>query len=420
MRCGSVFRAALALCLGLCVGGATPLLFDVASLFELEGDAVDDPSGGAEDWDVLYAAGPGPAGGALSFTGVIPDYCPSPPCEVIYTGGGSRDDFDLPAWQFQIGNPPDNDDISNAYAATYRDAMTGHLVACFGLDRYASNDGTQVGFWFLQGPVDFDEQSLALSGSHVVGDLLVLSSVPAGGAMQPMFSAYRWVGSGGDTGAGGSLQTLATGGNLTVQVNTGTGSGGAGGGQDKAPWPYEHKDTGPGDFPPRCFIEGRADVSALFGGATPCAYTTFVAATRTGPMVGTSLRDVVIAPLPGAFTDLGDALPGAGGPPALRGVGSLHAGTCMGLQLTQAAPNRPATLFTAFADNPTPFKGGLLHPVRPVSQIALFTNGAGEISLSSNWPGGLGGLTLVLQYAISDPTAVLGVSLSNAILGNVP
>ncbi len=72
-----------------------------------------------------------------------------------------------------------------------------------------------------------------------------------------------------------------------------------------------------------------------------------------------------------AWTDLGYALPGSGGAPLLAGTGSPIAGGPVDLLLTHANPSSPAALFTGFASNPTPFKGGKLLPVAGVAHRVL-------------------------------------------------
>jgi len=121
------------------------------------------------------------------------------------------------------------------------------------------------------------------------------------------------------------------------------------------------------------------------------------------------------------WSDLGLALAGTFGPPALSGTGSLLAGKPGALTLSNARPSAPAYLFIGPANGSAPFKGGTLVPVPPLMTLSLFTNGAGGIPLAwAAWPGGLSGLNLYFQYAIPDAGAPVGVALSNALKAHVP
>ena len=403
-------RVVLVLCVGLSLTAAGPLVLDLNSIFEQDGDASDDPFDAAEDWDTLYAGGANDGGTPIAFTGVVPDHCGLQSCEVAFIFN-SRDDMDLPQWTLDHTLVADKHEISDAFAALYRDAGTNHLVAAFGLDRYDSSLDPFVGFWFLQGPVAYDDATPSLTGSHVVGDLLVHAGpmLPAGGPTP--FAVFRWVGSGGDAGSGGTLQTVTTTSDVTIQVNTGSAS---------APWPYVNQATGAGNFPTGSFLEGTADLSTLLGADLPCEFSAFVAETRSSASVTAALRDFVFGTLPTAWSDLGGAVGGSAGPPQLSGTGTLIAGTCLTLDLHDAPASKPAVLFIGLADSPTPFKGGVFHPVPVLLELHLATNPSGEILLSGTFGAGLSGQSLVLQYAITDPTAVKGVALSNGLRADVP
>jgi hypothetical protein len=111
-------------------------------------------------------------------------------------------------------NVTDKGDIQNGYAAAYLDPSNQHPILYFGLEKNASNGDNNMGVWFLRdvsvactnpstgGP------SVAFSGNHQGGDILLVAAFIGGGA-NPTVNAYRWNG-----GAGGSLgmAALATGG----------------------------------------------------------------------------------------------------------------------------------------------------------------------------------------------------------------
>jgi choice-of-anchor B domain-containing protein len=92
---------------------------------------------------------------------------------------------------------------------------------------------------------------------------------------------------------------------------------------------------------------------------------------------------------------------------------ALDSGNTATLTLDQAAPNSLAILFLSLANNPAPFKGGLLITLPIVLDLSLATNGSGSISFPV--PGGSGPVTIYAQFAIADGAQVNGVALSNAL-----
>ncbi|GJM22501.1 MAG: hypothetical protein DHS20C15_24160 [Planctomycetota bacterium] len=123
-----------------------------------------------------------------------------------------------------------------------------------------------------------------------------------------------------------------------------------------------------------------------------------------------------------AFCDAGFALAGVNGDPLLEGTGDLSSGASNSLTLSNAAASAVAGVFAAIDPvAPASFRGGTLVPI-PFLALKFATTGAtGEIPLMFNTPPGLpSGLVISVQWAITDPAAVLGVSLSNAVKGIVP
>ncbi|RKY18196.1 MAG: hypothetical protein DRQ55_13990 [Planctomycetota bacterium] len=120
------------------------------------------------------------------------------------------------------------------------------------------------------------------------------------------------------------------------------------------------------------------------------------------------------------WTDLGFALAGVSGDPLLEGFGSLTCGSINDVNLSNAAPSALSGLFIAFSSTPTPFAGGTLIPVPFLDPILLNTSATGDIPISFVMPAAPPGTEIYVQWAISDVAAVAGVSLSNALRGDVP
>src|SRR5947207_1885678 len=136
------------------------LLTHALPMFELDGDATTqnaNPNTTPDDWDRLNLPAPGgsPAH-SVAHTGLLVDTGSS---DQIFTTGGSKDQNDLNQWQHTTGSVPDKDDITDAYAAAYVNTvnsggnLVGDLIIYFGMDRFAQNGDSEVGFWFFQDQV---------------------------------------------------------------------------------------------------------------------------------------------------------------------------------------------------------------------------------------------------------------------------
>ncbi len=115
---------------------------DDNGLFELDANVLDQAAAG-DDWSNIFAG----TDSAFVDTGIVADPAP----QTIFTGGGSKDDLDIPQWKHKNGSVPDKDDITNSYAAAY--TLAGETFIYFGLDRFAVQGSANVGFWFLQDDV---------------------------------------------------------------------------------------------------------------------------------------------------------------------------------------------------------------------------------------------------------------------------
>jgi len=287
-----------------------------ADVFEIDGNALDNnpgtavPNEGGDDWDTLYADTTGPAGASTAFTGIIAD---PPPDATTFTGGGSKDDLDVPSWRHVAGSNPDKAEILNAYAAAYLGpdsddpGTESDLILYFGSDRYAVNGATNVGFWFTKQKI----APLAggtFSGVHETGDTLVLSEFTIGGTT-PGVQVWRW----DPAGTGPTCPSTVTLDDVGCKDNDGTlkltffGAGTCAadacaitnGSGTTVPWPYDAKGGGnqQGSVPAGGFFGGGINLSRLSGGARPCL-SNFVAETRSSPSTDAVLLDFVRGDFP--------------------------------------------------------------------------------------------------------------------------
>lgn len=173
---------------GLLLGIATAAVINSSNPFEMDGNATQNTS---DDWQNVNATG----GSSVAHTGVAFD--PS-----SFSGGntvtdpstfvqGSKDVDEINNWHTAAGGIPPKDDIVNAYAAAYN--VNGDLVITFGADRFANNGSAQLGFWFFQNNIAPNVAGTGFTGSHAIGDLLVLVNFDQGGGV-PTIQVLKWVG----------------------------------------------------------------------------------------------------------------------------------------------------------------------------------------------------------------------------------
>ena len=273
---GSVFFVTRAL------GGPSP------ALFQLDGNAVTDPSPavGADDWDKVFG------GTSASFSHVfIPYATESPATDATAWEPGTKATDDISQWGWQTNTSVINAkaDITNAYAAAYKDGT--NTVMYFGLDRFDESGDANVGFWFLQDPNFKLNADGTFSGQHIDGDVFIQSQfLNGGGVAVPV--EYIW--------QGGALVQQSTAGAIcttSVQPLCAIDNDGVSGrpGTITVPWTYQDKDGNPaGTITPNGFFEGGFNLNSAFGnGDLPC-FTHFIAQTGTSGASGNSetLKDL--------------------------------------------------------------------------------------------------------------------------------
>lgn len=260
--------------------------------FELDANALNgNPAG--DDWNAVVPTD-------RSSTDIVSSFVrdgENPPGDTSYfTGGGSKDLNDVPAWAWTTGDvAPDKNEITNAYAVAYRATVdtarnnVGDLLVYFGLDRYANNGDAQVGFWFFRDAVGMKPNG-TFSGAHRTGDVLVLSHFTQGGTVSDV-NVYAWVGSGGSDGAldlkitaKSCVSARANDPACAIVNQAGT----------PAPWAYVPKTGSAGVFPQGSFYEGGVDVTRLVPGVT--CFKSFMAETRSSQSVTAQLKDLVLGP----------------------------------------------------------------------------------------------------------------------------
>lgn len=255
-------------------------------LFELDGNVTDAPEPG-DDWGAVAL---GVSAASMGTTGVLADQGTAS----VFLGGGSKDTNDLDKWKWKDGSTPDKDNITNSYAAAYN--ANGELIIYFGADRFAQDGDAQLGFWFFQNDVSPNPDG-SFSGTHAIGDILVLSNFTQGGSVGEV-QVYKWVGSGGSDGAldlveGGAVVNAGTNiyclgdEHVCASVNTA---------DEPAQWAYQPKSGTPNVIPPGGFFEGGINISQTVPG-TACV-ASFLAETRSSTSPSATLKDFSVGSLP--------------------------------------------------------------------------------------------------------------------------
>jgi hypothetical protein len=118
-----------------------------------------------------------------------------------------------------------------------------------------------------------------------------------------------------------------------------------------------------------------------------------------------------------SWRSLGAALKGVMGQPVFRGSGRLREGGWVSLKLERARPYAGALLFFGGGEvTPVPLVGGTLLLPQFWSLREVVVGAEGEAELAFSWPAGIpAGIDFHGQWAVADPSAPFGVSLSNAM-----
>ncbi|MHC5211820.1 MAG: PQQ-dependent sugar dehydrogenase [Planctomycetota bacterium] len=123
---------------------------------------------------------------------------------------------------------------------------------------------------------------------------------------------------------------------------------------------------------------------------------------------------------PGTWADLGQALAGAAGEPALSGVGDLSPDSRVTLSVSGSVPSAPATLVFGLAELGAGFKGGVMVPGVEFL-LPLTLDAAGSLQLSAPWPRDVPAQTrLYLQCWMSDAAGPQGYAATNALRATTP
>lgn len=309
-------------------------------IFELEGNAIDSPAGGPEDWSSVnteYNKIPGTYAGAAKVRVFVPDFpgLPGVPFTRVQDdpafGAGCKDINDLTGCTVVTGSIPDKNQITNGYAAFYAydgpetavknpDGSTipfnggvlthrpGDLIVTMGGDLHVENGSASWGGWFTRKPIEINAAGSGFTFGRSVGDILVVAEFHEGQSGPGVtFSVARWVGTGGNVSD--TLQELFTGTALRCSTATADALGCAisnNEGPVTAPWPYIHKGDKTAapyssDFPATAFAEGILNLSAVLrlnGQGIGCISDFLFESRSSGESYSAKLKDFLVGHVP--------------------------------------------------------------------------------------------------------------------------
>ncbi|MDP5293447.1 hypothetical protein Q9290_14275 [Oceanimonas sp. CHS3-5] len=288
------FTRCLPLLAAMAIGSAWAV--DNEGLFELDyngptvANAVDDNNGGGssdgDDWeniadgsDSAIATTMGDLGGIINDTKGSNDD--------VFTGGGSKDDLDIPNWMHKSAkSTPDKDNITNAYAAAYQNAL-GEVIVYFGADRFANNGDAQMGFWFFHDNVSLNPDG-TFNGVHTIGDTLILANFSNGGTVNTI-EVWEWrPGAGSD----GNINLFKLG---DFGACDGTNPNVCALNNDSDTpsfWPYDPKFGTTGQIPDNSLFEGGINLNQVIG--DDICFSSFMAETRSSTSVDAQLKDFAL------------------------------------------------------------------------------------------------------------------------------
>jgi hypothetical protein len=247
---------------------------------------------------------------------------------------GSKDTLDISGWACNHDNNVNSKiDIMNAYSAAYTNPADGHKILYFGMEKNKNNGTNDVGFWFLQGDANCTAPTgthPSWTGTHTVGDVLVVSEFTSGGGVSNIF-AYKWVGGSNPlvqiaaaSGAGGDCKTALAGDSICATTNSGTHQFNT---NITTPWLTSDATLGVGHtvVPPN-FFEGGIDLTSAFGTSTvPSCFSTFIGDTRSSTSLTATLFDYARGQLGQCNTTLTTQQNNATSPSI--GTGTVSSGT---------------------------------------------------------------------------------------------
>jgi hypothetical protein len=234
--------------------------------FELDGNAIAVSPNPPDDWDLIYNN----TSSAQVTTGIVSDL------DNIFQGGGSKDYIDIPEWQWVTGSVPDKDNIIHGGVAIYNNCQL-----YFFADRYDINGSANIGIWLFKSSVSINEDG-TFSGTHTVGDILLVSEFRNGGGVS-VINAYKWVGGAGPDSTS-TLELIPVNGSDMYAITNDA--------PTPSPWPYTPKSGDQDIFPTGAFFEGGIDLCKIEG-LDPC-FISFLIETRASFAINAVLKDFML------------------------------------------------------------------------------------------------------------------------------
>jgi uncharacterized repeat protein (TIGR01451 family) len=219
----------------------------------------------------------------------------APKDDTVFTKGSNKNPDLVVDWEWETGNTPPKDDLSNVYSFATLNGL-GELIIFAGLERLAPNGDSHVDFEFNQNPIGLDKDPPCAGdgsdgpddgspcefvGTKTVNDILVVMDFEKGGDLGLVeirkWNGTEWILIDELLGEG------CTGSDFVCAFNNGMTI-------DGGPWPnFDNHGDPITDLLPNAFTEIGINITGLIE-ATPC-FSTIQAHTRSSQSFTAELKD---------------------------------------------------------------------------------------------------------------------------------
>ncbi|GAB2533771.1 hypothetical protein GCM10027189_13460 [Rufibacter soli] len=189
---------------------------------------------------------------------------------------GSKDGNQISANAWASGNANDKGDITNASASLVQNTSGQYCILRFSGDRTADNGDAAIGFWFYKDPTVSANPDGSFTGTHMDGDILIISQFTNGGGTSTPV-AYEW--------QNGQLVPLTSASGCS-QTNTTTISAAL------TPDNYTGKFAPTNQYRPGTYFEGYINLCGISG--VDLCFSKFLVETRNSQSIDASLQDFVL------------------------------------------------------------------------------------------------------------------------------
>jgi len=321
-----------------------------------------------------------------------------------FTGGGSKDFYDLTSWKWSGSPTPNKDTLNAGYGALYAGTNSDYVLM-FGADRASPNGDANIGIWFFQNPVTLNPNG-TFSGVHKYKDVFAISAFTGGGGNSNI-SVYEW-----DpickTGVKNPTAQQCADTNLRLIAAQASSVSCAGSLYCAVTNAVTTTTTWEGDRISPLFFQGGVNLtSALGGGTLPC-FSSFLEETRSSQSTSAVLKDFVLGGFPVCGMSITKTCDSVNTPKL------VNHGTQIQFTWTGSVYNEGVgTLSNLEVDDTPPGSAVVQHP-------ALYVNGLAVTSLDPGQTANYSVSATLAQLSASNTASAKAVVGGQTILSDSP